>query len=957
MNPDRFARLAELFDQAVELDAQACAALIERLRAEDASLASELIALLAADTAPQPLLDEPIGLHADDESGVGGVAQGGKFGQFRLVREIGSGGMGVVWLAERDDEELRQWVALKLIRPGLDSILARRRFRRERAILASLQHPNIAHLIDAGIEVDGRPWFAMEYVEGEPLTHYANDRNLSLAERLRLFVSVCRAVQFAHGRLVVHRDIKPTNILVDAHAAPKLLDFGIARLLDADSARDSAHEPAVLGLAATPNYAAPEQLRGEAASVASDIYALGVVLFELLANSLPWPRGIRDLTAIEQPPPRASQLATGQTRQRALRGDLDAILTKALATNPATRYASADAFADDLERHLVHQPVRARIDTRVYRAAKLLRRHGVAIAAGVTVAFALLLGSGISLWQAHQARLEAKRADSVRNFLTDLFAIADPNLTQGREVTARELLREGARRVSLAPDSNPMLVADIDAVIGKLANDIGDYDTAATRLREAQTALLRAGNNPQRLAQVRVDLANTTRRNGDLAQAQKMLEALLADRVGLDPAIHASALTTLAQVFSDLNEAKSGEPLAEQALALDLARGTDTEAVARDRNVLAELAYAKLDFPTAVTRWQEVLSIRRGLHGELHTSVAQAHRDVGAALAGAGDLAGAATELQTAYESFSALLGAEHPAVASTLIDWGGALRQNGEFDKAEPKYREAIAINEKVLGADHPETLRGLNSLGALLAQRGRDAESIAVLERVLAGVKQAYGDSNGQLVPTLITLAGLASRSGDYVGSVARYRQAIEIADTAFGPDNPRSDVARRGLGATLALTGDTAAGVPLLREALANHLKRYDEHHPEVIVFRITLAQVLAASGEIDEAESIINIADASAREVLPPAHPFRVYASMVLARIDFSQGKLAQAAQILASLDAEHAAPYAPYFRSEYTLLDLQIRAAQGDSVARSELVRDGNALLAKLPPLLRGQSKR
>ena len=956
MNADRFTRLAELFDEAVELDAQASAALIERLRAEDASLASELIALLAADTAPQPLLDEPIGLHADTESDDSGVAQGGKFGQFRLVREIGSGGMGVVWLAERDDEELQQRVALKLIRPGLDSILARRRFRRERTILASLEHPNIARLIDAGIEVDGRPWFGMEFVEGEPLTYYANERNLRLPERLRLFISVCRAVQFAHGRLVVHRDIKPSNILVDRHGAPKLLDFGIARLLDADSARDAAHEPAVLGIAATPNYAAPEQLRGETASVASDIFALGVVLFELLAHSLPWPRATRDPSKLDEPIPRASQIATDKIVQRALRGDLDAILIKAMAANPVARYASADAFADDLERHLIHQPVRARIGTRRYRAAKLLHRHGFGIAAGVAVAVALILGSGISLWQAHQARLEAQRADSVRNFLTDLFAIADPDLTQGREVTARELLREGARRVTLAPNSNPILVADIDAVIGKLANDIGDYDTAASRLREAESALLRDGNNPQRLAKVRVDLANTSRRNGDLAQAREILEALLADQSGLDGDIRASALATLARVFSDLNEAKAGEPLAEQALALDLARGKDTEAVARDRNVLAELAYAKLDFPTAVTRWKEVLAIRRRLHGELHTSVAQAHRDVGTALAGAGDLAGAAVELQTAYSSFSTLLGTEHPAVASTLIDWGGALRQNGKFDEAEPKYREAIAINEKALGANHPETLRGLNSLGALLAQRGRDAESIAVLERVLAGVSKSYGEKNGQLVPTLITLAGLASRSGDYKGSVERYRQAITIADGAFGTDNPRSDVARRGLGATLALTGDTAAGVPLLREALAHHLKRYDEHHPEVIVFRITLAQVLAASGELDEAESVIKIADASARDVLPPAHPFRIYASMVLARINFSRGKLAETAEILASLDAQHAAPYAPYFRSEYTLLDLQVRAAQGNAAAQSALARDGKALVAKLPPLLRRQSK-
>lgn len=957
MSPDRFAQLAELFDETAKLDSHACEALIDRLRTEDVSLANELIALLAADTAPQPLLDEPLGLQIDNEQSDAGVAAGGKFGQFRLVRQIGSGGMGVVWLAERDDEEVRQKVALKLIQPGLDSTLARRRFRRERAILASLQHPNIAHLIDAGIEVDGRPWFAMEYVEGEPLTQYANEHGLPLRERLHLFLTVCRAVQFAHGRLVVHRDIKPSNVLVDTHGAPKLLDFGIARLLDPDGTANDANESVLLGIAATPDYAAPEQLRGEAATVATDIYALGIVLFELVAKARPWPSGQRDLTRLEQPPPRASYLATGNTAQRALRGDLDAILEKALAAAPTSRYLSADAFADDLERHLLSQPVRARVSTRRYRASKILRRHGFGIAAGVAIALALILGSGISLWQAHQARLETQRADSVRNFLTDLFAIADPNLTQGREVTARELLREGARRVTLAPDSDPLLVANIDAVIGKLANDIGDYETAESRLREAEAALLREANNPEHLARVRIDLANTIRMRGDLPQARKMLEALIADSAIRDSRTRANALATLAQVFSDQNEAQNGEPYAKQALALDLARGTDTEAVARDRNVLAELAYARLDFPTAVSRWQEVLAIRRGLHGELHTAVAQSHRDLGAALAGAGNLADAAKELQAAHESFTRLLGPEHPAVASTLIDWGGALRQNGNFDEAEPKYREAIAINEKALGADHPETLRGLNSLGALLAQRGRDAESIAILERVLASYRRTFGETNGQLVPTLITLAGLASRGGDYAGSIERYRQAIAIADGAFGADNPRSDVARRGLGSTLALSGDPLAGIPLLREALANHLKRYDEHHPEVIVFRITLAQVLAATSELDEAESIIRIADASARDTLPPAHPFRVYATMVLARINVSQGKLAEAAQVLASLDADHAAPYAPYFRSEYTLLDLQVRASQGDAVAQSELARDGESLLAKLPPLLREQSKR
>ncbi len=954
MDLDRYARLASLFDEVIGLDSQAREAFINRLRLNDASLADGLIALLVADAAPHPLLDAPLGLHAD--SGPLAVGVGGKFGPFRLVRELGSGGMGVVWLAERDDEELHQNVALKLIRPGLDSTLARRRFRRERAILASLEHPNIAHLIDAGIEVDGRPWFAMEYVAGEPITRYANEHGLSLRKRLYLFVAVCRAVQFAHGRLVVHRDIKPSNILIDAHGAPKLLDFGIARLLDPEGASDDAGEPALLGIAATPNYAAPEQLRGEAASVASDIYALGIVLFELLANARPWPRGDRDPATHNAPPARASQLAGGTIAHHALRGDLDAILAKALAPNPSARYASAEAFADDIEHHLGGQPVRARADTRRYRTGKFLRRHAFGVAAGVAIACALILGAGISLWQAQQARLEARRAEAVRNFLTDLFAIADPNLTRGREVTARELLREGARRVTLAPDSDPLLVADIDGVIGKLAADIGDYDTAESRLRGAEAALTRNSADPERLAQVRVDLAGTMRLNGNPRGAREMLDALIADPTMRKPETRASALATLARVFADLNEAQTGEPFAEQALALDLARGTNTEAVARDRNVLAELAYSRLDFATAAARYREVLAIRRELHGEMHTAVAQAHQDLGVALAGAGDLAAAAAELEAAYKLFVDLLGSEHPAVASTLVNWGGTLRQNGNLDEAEPKYRQALAINEKALGAEHPETLRSLNSLAAVLAQRGQDAEAAAILERVIAGYRHTLGENNGQIVPSLISLAALAFRGGDYAGSIERYREAIVIGDAAYGADNPRSDVARRGLGYTLAMAGDLAAGLPLLRDALANHLKRYDEHHPEVIVFRASLAQVLAATGKLDEAESIARIADASARDALPPPHPFRIYAAMVLARIEYLRGAIAQAAQILASLDPEKAVPYAPHFRSEFTLLDLQVRAAQGEALAQSDLARNRKSLLAQLPPMLRKLSK-
>ncbi len=954
MEVDRYARLAALFDEAVELDTAGRHVLLERLRVQDEALAIELVALLAADSAPQHLIDAPLKLAIDvDQDGSATVA-GDAFGAYRLVRELGHGGMGVVWLAERDDDQVRQTVALKLIRPGLDSTLARRRFRRERAILASLEHPYIARLLDAGIEADGRPWFAMEHVAGAPITEYANTHALSVHERLRLFVNICRAVQFAHGRLVVHRDLKPSNILIDAHGTPKLLDFGIARLLAENGESGEATEPTLFGAGATPDYAAPEQLRGEAPTVASDGFALGVVLYELLTGSRPWPRGQRRGLAADVTAPPASQAAPAGSRRRALRGDLDTILAKALAADAVARYVSADAFADDIERHLAGHPVRAQRGSRLYRSGKFVRRHAAGVAAVIAVALALIIGTGVAAWQAQLAQRQAQRAESVRTFLTDLFAIADPNLTHGREVTARELLREGARRTALRPGSDPLLAAEINSVVGNLARRIGDYASAERRLRAAEAVLARnPASEPQRLAQVRIDLANTVRLNGDPRAARGILERLIADPLTDDSQLRASAFAGLAQTLADLNDAKAGEDSAQRALALDLASaGPASEAVARDHNVLAELAYARLDFASAVTRYREVLDTQRALHGEAHTAVAQAHQDLGVALAGAGDLDEAARELQTAHTSFVDLLGPQHPAVASVLVNWGGALRQAGRLDDAEPKYRQALAIDQEVLGPEHPETLRSLNSLAALLTQRGRDVEATAMFERVLAGYRHTLGESNGQLAPVLISLAGLAFRSGDYERSAERYRQAIAIADATYGMDNPRSDVARRGLGYTLAMAGDPAAGLPLLREALARHLKRYDEHHPEVIVFRSSLAQVLAAAGKLDEAAAIARIALAAAQAALPATHPFRAHAVMVSARIEMMQGCADAAAQTLATLDPATAVAYAPYFEAEYAWLALRIQAAKDGAAAQRELARRGPVLLARLPPLLR-----
>jgi len=949
LDPARYARLSALLDEALELDASARAALLDALRGEDATLAAELAALLAADAAPQPLIDAPLVLPLT--AGTSMHVAGERVGPFRLVRELGRGGMGVVWLAERDDREVRQQVALKLIHPELDSAFARHRLRRERAILARLEHPHIAHLVDVGVDARGSPWLALEYVSGEPITDHATRRRLPLARRIGLLIDVCRAVQFAHARLIVHHDLKPSNVFVDAHGAVKLLDFGVAALLDpAADAGDAAGPGVASGV--TPAYAAPEQLRGEPATVASDIYALGLVLFELLTEARPWPPGQRPRDPA-QAPPQASRMVDA-ARRRALRGDLDAILAKALAPRAADRYASAETLAEDLQRHLTRHPVLAHRTSRGYRARKFLQRHRLGSLAALAIAAAVLVGAAAALWQARIANRQAQRAEAVRNLLVSMFSIADPDLNRGREVTAAELLGEAARRAALAPGSDPLLAADIDATLGTLARRIGDYPTAQQRLRAAEAALAGAGDAAApALLQVRLDLADALRLNGDPKAARELLAGLAAQLARTPPPVHAQALATQARVLAQLGELEQAERDANAALKLDEASG-GAAAIVRDRNILADLSYARGDFAGAVQRFEQVLAAQRALHGDTHTAVAQAQQDLGVALAGAGRYDEAIAALASAHALYVRLLGTEHPAVASVLVNWGGALRQSGQLDAAEPKYRAALALDEKQLGADHPQTLLALNSLATVLTQRNRDAEAQALFERVLAGNRRVLGERNGQLVPTLISLGGLAFRRGDYAGAVARYREALAIADAALGPGNPTSDIARRGLGYTLAMSGDPDAGLPLLREAWEHHRARHGERHPEVIIFGSSLAQVLAGTGKLDEAWALARSTHAAALAILPAQHPFRAHAGVVLARIELLRGDLDAAGALVADLRAAHAVDYAAHAAAELELLDLQVRAARGDRDARMQLRERGAALRAQLPPLLRTQ---
>lgn len=488
-------RCTALLREALDLPESERRQFLERASAGDVALLANLIRLLELDDDTDPFLDAPLDgyvarLLADDvdpEVILDDVAPGDRIGPWKVISKLGSGGMGSVWLAERADGVYSQKVALKTIKLGMDSAMVLDQFHRERNLLARLQHPNIASLIDGGVDDRGRPWFAMDHVQGIDLRDWIKTQP-SLSDRLRLFEKICRAAAHAHQQLVIHRDIKPGNVLVQADGEPKLLDFGIAKLL----AEDDVDETVTLQRFVSRSYAAPEQLRGEAVSTATDVYALGALLFEILTgeryahvhqtDTAPMPPS----QALRQPP---DSIAVPATR---LRGDLDAIVTRALADEPARRYATALSLAEDVRNHLDGKPINARPDGFAYRANKFVRRNRAAVAIALFGLLGLLLTSGLALWQAHAKTEEAartqvalKRSEAIRSFIESVFLDADPARARGENTTAGELLDAARSRVAKDLGDQPDIAATMLNQIGKVYVSLDKDVQARAVLQEA----------------------------------------------------------------------------------------------------------------------------------------------------------------------------------------------------------------------------------------------------------------------------------------------------------------------------------------------------------------------------------------------------------------------------------------------------------------------------------------
>ena len=709
-----------------------------------------------------------------------------RLGAWRLVREIGRGGMAVVFLSERADGQFFQHAAVKLVKRGVDTEEVVARFAQERQILASLQHPGIARLLDGGVSPDGRPWLAMEHVDGEPIDLWADSRQLSVRGRVEMLVTVARAVAAAHRRLVVHRDIKPSNILVTEAGEVKLLDFGIAKILDTEAWGAAPATRTVMRLL-TPEYASPEQIRGEPVTISSDVYQLGLLLYELLSGRRA--RQSRPGTVADLPRP---SLAAPERLRRRLSGDLDAIVEKAIAAEPDERYHSADQLAEDLERWLHHEPVLARRSPLSHRARQFVRRHRLgaslaAVAALFVAVYAVTVTgyAGRIARERDRARAEARKADEVKRFLLSLFEGSRPGDTKGREVTAAELLEKGRSRLK-ALEAEPEVYVESLEVLGRIHRELGRYSDSEALLEEAVRRLRARDSDPPRLPAALTALGELRRRQMRLPEAEALFREALKFQLPRSGPADEEAVSAMGNLALTLN----------------------------DRGLHAE----------AARMLERVLSAEERLHGGEHLHVAVASNDLAFALENGGDTAAAERLYRRAIELKRALIGEEHPSFALSLHNLARDLSVRGKHTEAEPMVRKALAIKRRILGRDHSDVALSLIVLGKIRLDRGDPEEAESLYCEAASIQRRALGAH--PLVATALTgQATAAAQRGDGAAEEL-YVEALGILKKKLPgtPPNPRLAGTLLAYGAYLCSRAGAEEAVPFLEEARRIRLEVY-------------------------------------------------------------------------------------------------------------------------------------
>ncbi len=884
-HPDR---VAEIFAEALERPAGERGAFLDSRCAGSPMLRAEIDSLLAAHEEHEMAGGFLEGV--DHERGAALLASpevaeaGRQVGPYRLLGELGRGGMGVVHLAERAEGGFHQRVAIKLIKRGMDSEAIIQRFLRERQILAGLDHPNVARLLDGGVTDHGQPYFAMELVDGEPLTAYCDSRRLGLPERLGLFEGACRAVQYAHGRLVIHRDLKPSNILVTADGQIKLLDFGVAKLLAGGEEMATLTEAGIHPL--TPEYAAPEQVRGDPVTTATDVHALGLVLYELATGHLPYGGEGSSREELEravceadpEPPSRKPIMAM----PRSLRGDLDAVVLMALRKEPGRRYGSAEALAEDIRRCLNGQPVQARPDSMGYRTAKFIRRHKVGVGAAVAAAMSLVIGLFGTTWQAavaarerDRARLEAERAEKVKEFLVGIFRASDPAESKGQEITAKDLLVRGTERIEQELSGQPEVQADLLQIMAISFRSLGRLDQSRTAV-ERSLQLLRAvhGEEHPQIARGLEILGGILYQSDDLAAAERVRREAVAMNRKLLPADSvqlAESLAGLGVVLDQRANLAESESVHREALAIRQAKlGPEHPDTVRSVMQLADVQYSQGNYGAAVELHQQAVFLRRKLHGDLHPEVDRALTSLGRSLVSAGDVTAAEQAFREALSIRRKVRGEEHPLMSQGILFLAMALHTKGDLVGAEAMYREGLALDRKLRGEEHSDVATSLANLAQVLADRGRFAEAMPLFEQAAAMNNRLTGPEHPFMARTLEQHGAALSAQGKAREALGLLAKSLAIYGARYGQEHPRTASALMKLAEAKADLGELEEAEKLHREALAIQRRARAGPHSSIVAALTGLGDTLLRQGRAVEAEPILREALAQAKEALPATH---------------------------------------------------------------------------------------
>lgn len=862
MPADRWEHLWRLFHQALALTSAERRRFLKQQSDKDAELANELHSLLQAHEQQHTLLDRP-------PLGLPPMQAGKRIGPWKLLRELGAGGMGVVWLGERADGAYEKLVALKLLSPGWHSPALTARFQRERQILARLQHPNIATLLDGGTAESAQPYLVMEYVEGIPLNEFVRDQRLSVNARLELFCRICRAVDHAHRRLVLHRDLKPANILVSDDGTPKLLDFGIARLLEPDTDQPQTL-PAERRL--TPDYASPELLRGESVGTETDCYALGVTLFEMLTGSLP--RQLGGLSAqqalvqfneqrVTAPSQKARQAGNAALASR-LRGDLDRIVGKAIHPDPERRYTSVRDLVRDIDCHLRGLPVGARPDTWRYRTTKFLSRHPLGVAASV-LAISLLLALTVALGlessrladALQQARQQTQRAEALSGFLLDLFSEADPEEHAGSPLTVEDVMARGTQRVTESFRDQPALKATFLVSLGRIQTNLGNFERAESLFSQANS-ILHTAPNAEATLRARAELAfgemlQQTRRHEAAGESALRALEILDEKPGAQSQQRLRALLLLATVQQFQGNMQAAEETMKRIAESD----------AMPDGALA----GEIDLRRGALAWTR------------------------------GDFDEARRHYESAREKFEMHFGERHTQVARARNAVAAANYRMGRFEAAEAAYRRTLESRKAIYGPEHPKTAETMAHLGALLYDRGAIAEALPLTERALNVQRSTHGPQSPIVANTLNNLALTLSDLGRYEEAESHFQEAIRINRAAH--ESPHARVAGNLSNLGLLYLEERAfeKAKPVLDEALAIQRELYPDGHAATGFTLNHQGRAALGLGRHEEAREYFDRALELRRRVLEPRHPHIADSLFWRGRLAISMGDFSRAMEWL------------------------------------------------------------